>query len=145
VYWKATAEACTSVLTPWYLGITETPECYYRQGNAKEQLTAEYHLDPPAGTLDYDPNLAWWAFKDLQDLVNKNRDANVKKVRAVWDEFEAEQFAEQAGVDRKALSLYSQDETNARAYLTEYSHARALEAVDIARRLTEELRGESDR
>jgi dipeptidase len=30
IYWRTTCEPSTSVLTPWYAGITETPQCYYR-------------------------------------------------------------------------------------------------------------------
>ena len=41
-----------SVYTPWYLGITETPEGYYRPGPLQGQLSLEHHFDPPPDTWD---------------------------------------------------------------------------------------------
>ncbi len=72
IYWRASSEGCTSVLTPWYVGITETPEEYYKPVELDQQLTLEYHFERSAAKFAFDKNLAWWTFKKLQDQVRQN-------------------------------------------------------------------------
>ena len=47
VYWRMTAEPATSVLTPWYLGINETPPSYYRPGTVETHVSLARHFRPP--------------------------------------------------------------------------------------------------
>ena len=140
VYWRASAEPCTSVLTPWYCGISETPKEYYKPVEIKKNLTLEYHFSESAGKFAADDEHAWWIFKNLQDKVNADYERHIETVRAVWDKFEAGLFAEQSAVTKKALKLYRKDRSAARAYLTEYSRDVALEAIGKARELTEQLK-----
>jgi len=139
IYWRASAEPCCSVLIPWYLGIIETPESYYRPVDIKEQLRLSHHFNPPPGTFDYDPKLAWWTFRRLQSLVNENRKARIKRVREVWDSFEAKEFVDQPSIEEEALRLYSKDKDLARKFLTDYSKGLALKAVEVANELICEL------
>ena len=142
VYWRNTAEPCCGVLTPWYAGINETPEAYYKPSDVREALTLPHHFDPPAGTFDDDPNLAWWTFKTLQDWVNKDYAASIKKVRAVWDDFEAKVFARQPEMEKEALEHFSEDPDSARGILTQYSKELALRAVGLSKKMIHELSGE---
>ena len=141
VYWRNTAEPCCGVLTPWYAGITETPETYYKPSDVHEALTLSHHFDPPPGTFDDDPRLAWWTFKTLQDWVNKDYSVSIKKVRAVWDDFEEQAFARQPEMEKEVLELFSKDPDAARLFLTKYSKDLALRAVELSNRLIRELRG----
>jgi dipeptidase len=131
IYWRTSAEPCSGVLIPWYLGITETPEIYYKPVDLNEHLTLSFHFNPPAGTFDYDPQFAWWAFKTLQDMVN-NYQISTERARAVFDDFEASAFANQSVVEEEALRLFSKDNDLAKLYLTTYSKKLALQAVDMA-------------
>ena len=132
IYWRTSAEPCSGVLIPWYLGITETPEIYYKPVDLSEHLTLSFHFNPPARTFDYDPFFAWWTFKTLQDLVNEDYQISINRVRGIWDDFEARVFANQSVVEKEALSLFSKDKDLARLYLTNYSKDLALQAVDMA-------------
>ena len=142
VYWRTTGASCSSVLTPWYLGITHTPEIYYKQHDLKENLTVEFHFNPPPTTYDYDPDKAFWIFNSLENLVDLNYKKNIKKVRSVWKDYEAEEFAMQPAIEQAALELLKKDKTSGRRFLTLYSSALALEAVGKAKTMINELRTE---
>jgi len=147
IYWRTSAEPCCGILVPWYVGITETPEAYYKPVDVNEHLTLPFHFNPPAGTFDYEPQSAWWSFKTLQDLVNKDYQISESRdnplwlsVRAVWDDFEASAFEYQSAVEEETLRLFSKDKDLARLFLTDYSGALALQAVDMADKIAHELR-----
>ncbi len=140
VYWRSSAEPCTSVLTPWYCGISETPKEYYKPVDVIENLTLEYHFSESAEKFAPDDEHAWWVFKKLQDAVRTDYEGRIGKVRSVWDKLEAGFFAEQPVVEKKALKLYREDKAEAQAYLTKYSRDVALRAVGRARELTEQIK-----
>lgn len=141
VYWRTTAEPSSSVLIPWYLGITETPARYYRPVDVKAQLTLDHHFRPPRGTFDYDPKLAWWTFKRLQDLVREDYAGRIKVVRPVWAAFEQRVFGDQPAVERKALELWETDQTAARTHLTQHCAKLAAQARQQAEKLAERFAG----
>jgi len=141
VYWRTTGMPCTNVLTPWYLGIIETPKCYYRSVDLRRHLTLDRHFRPPRGTFDPDLNLAWWKFKKLQDLVHEAYQSRIKIARPVWAAFESRVFRRQQAVEKKALKLWGTDKDSARAYLTRYCSELAAQACQEADRLAEVLQG----
>lgn len=141
IYWRTSGEPSTSVLLPWYLGITETPASYYRPADVIEQLSLQHHFSPPAGTFDHDPKLAWWTFKGLQDLVREDYQRRIRVVRPAWADFEQRVFADQAAVEKKALGLWQTDPEAARAHLTRHCADLAAEARREADRLSGVLRG----
>ena len=138
--WRATNSPCSGVLVPWYLGITKTPECYYKPWDIEEQLKVTHHFDPPAGTFDYDPEFAFWVFNAVENLVDMNYKDTIGMARAVWDPFEAEQFANQAAIEEVALKLFAEDEALARQFLTSYTNSRALLAVELANELADDVK-----
>jgi len=140
VYWRTSAEPCTSVLTPWYIGITEVPESYHKPVSIEKHLSLEHHFNHPEGTFDYDPQHTWWTFRRLQDLVNSDYHAHIEKVREIWDEYERKLLAGQPIVEDKALRLLSDDETHARSYLTKYSGDVAMKAADMANEMYNRLK-----
>jgi len=139
VYWRTTARPSISVYTPWYLGITETPDSYYRPAALDTQLTLDHHFQPPEGTYDPDPRLAWWQFQALQDAVDEDYQRRAPVVQEAWSAFEQRTFRNQPSVEEKALRLWETDKDAARAYLTRYSTELALQACREAVRLTEAL------
>jgi dipeptidase len=128
VYWRTTAEPATSVLTPWYLGISETPPTYYRSVAVDRHLSLDHHFQPPRGTFDVDPRLAWWTFKRLQDWVDQNDSTRIATVRRTWAAWERRAFADQPSVEAKALELWQAGHDAARSYLTQYCAELATEA-----------------
>jgi dipeptidase len=142
VYWRTTAAGCASVLTPWYAGITETPDTYHKPYDLKQNMTEAFHMNPPASTYDYDASQAYWIFTDLQNAVDLDYKKNIEKVRPVWGAFERDEFAVQEAVEKTAAALYASDRELAERFLTDYCGGRALRAVEKARRLTREIKGE---
>ena len=128
VYWRTTAEPATSVLTPWYLGITQTPSSYFRDVPVEAQLSLDHHFRPPRGTFDEDAKLAWWTINGLQDWVYGDYNTRIEPVRRTWRAFEDREFADQAEVEAKAIGLWKTDQEAARRYLAEYCSELAAEA-----------------
>ncbi|HCO95125.1 MAG TPA: hypothetical protein DIU00_14430 [Phycisphaerales bacterium] len=140
IYWRCSAEPCISILTPWYCGITETPKAYYQNVNVKENLTLEFHFYESPGKFKPDFRMAWWVFKGLQDKVNADYRGRIGVVRAAFDKYEAKVFEGQPAVEKKAMELFRSNKPAARRYLTGYSRAVALGAVQKARKLTKEFK-----
>ena len=140
IYWRTSSASCSGVLIPWYLGITKTPECYYLQYDLKENLTTEFHFNPPPGTFDYNPEKAYWIFNTLENLVDLNYKENIGKVRDVWKEYEEKEYALQTAIEKAALILYKEDKELCREFLTIYSNALATEAVGMAKKMNNEFR-----
>ncbi len=141
VYWRTTAAGCSSPLTPWYAGITDTPGAYHKYG-LEENLATSFHFQPPAGTFEYDGEQAFWVFNTLENLVDIDYRKAGGPVREAWTRFEEEGYALQPGVERQALALLASDRELGRAYLTAYCSSRALQALDTARGLNRKLMGD---
>jgi dipeptidase len=140
IYWRCSAEPCSSILTPWYCGITETPKEYYKTVDVKMNLTLEYHFSESPVRFKPDVRMAWWIFKGLQDKVNADYHGRIGIVRAACDEYEAKVFLAQPAVEKKAMELYRNDKQATRRYLTDYSRAVALGAVSKARELAKQFK-----
>ena len=140
IYWRCSAEPCSSILTPWYCGITETPNEYYQAVDLRENLTLEYHFSKSRNKFKPDAGHAWWIFKELQDKVNTDYRSRIGIVRAECDKFEEKIYTAQSKVESMAIELYRSDKSAAKRYLTDYSRAVALSAVDKARKLTKQFK-----
>ncbi|MFC1783311.1 dipeptidase [Planctomycetota bacterium] len=140
VYWRTTAEPCSSVLVPWYCGITETPEEYYPDVPVEKQLTLDYHFSQAPAMADLPENHAWRPFKKIQDWVGKDHDPNCKQVREFFDKFEDELLARQVRFEPKALEMFNQNRKMGLVLLTTYSKQRATEAIAQAQKLIEQLK-----
>ncbi len=132
VYWRTSNEPCTSVMIPWYLGITDIPESYHKFVSIDQQLTVDHHMSPPEGTFEPDDNHTWWTFKKLQDVINSDRQNLLPKAREFWDEFEEKLFDDQAVTEVNALKLLSKDRELAQSDLTEYSWKLSDKAIEMA-------------
>ena len=135
IYWRTTAEPATSFLTPWYLGITDTPQSYFRGAEVERQLSLDHHFQPPSGSFDSNPESAWWTFKRLQDLIRSDYPSRIKVAQPRQAAFEDHLFANQEVAEERALKLWKTDAESTRRYLTRYCHDVAREA----RRQAEEL------
>lgn len=141
IYWRTTAEPATSVLTPWYAGIEQTPENYYRAVEFHKHLSLEYHFDPPEGTFKFDPDSAWWTFRRLQEVVHEDYSQRIHVVRPFWAEFENETLADQERVEAKAMKLWNRERQMCVELLTSHCARVAANACRQAEGLTNRLIG----
>lgn len=130
--WLSTGRACLSPFVPWYLGMDRVPEGFADRSFDEAQRD---HFRTTAQDLDHDPGQAWWAFKDLEELVDPQYDVLGPEVQARRDELEAAWVEEKTSVDREARRLMDEDTDEARRLLTGFSCAKAREAWDSAREL----------
>jgi len=63
------------------------------------------------------------------DLVNRRYQDAIQDLEAVRDPLQAEFFANQEAVEKKALELYNEDPMKAKQYLTEYTHEAMAKAT----------------
>ena len=114
VCWRAMATPCTSVFTPWYMGVLEVPQQYQ------------------TGTDEFTPGSAYWTFRRLSESVDTDYGDLIEHVRGSWREFERREFASQETIERLALQLYSEDVSIAKQFLTTHCNNLALRALWMA-------------
>ena len=138
--WRTTAAPCCNVLTPWYLGIIDTPDAFKKEGDVREALSVNHHFDYPQEKMDYDSDFAFDVFNDLENLVDQNYARAMKIVKKVWNPFEKNQFELQPYVEKVALNLYEKDKVLAKQFLTDYTFSRALLALEKTKALNKKLK-----
>lgn len=141
VYWRTTAEPSTSVLTPWYVGISHTPESYYRPAEVRQQLSLAYQFDSPAGTFDFNVDSAWWKFRQLQDAVHADDARRIPIVWLAWEAFERDALAVQLQIEARAMQLWETDQQAAITLLTDHCARLAANACRHADRMADDLSG----
>jgi dipeptidase len=112
--WLCLSSPCTSVYLPIYAGSSKAPK-EYEMGGGK-----------------YDPISAWWAFDQLQRLVD-NFVIDRKYVREIWDHFEQREFERQTEFEKVVLQVYERDCTLANELLSQYTYQCLSFALDIAK------------
>lgn len=135
IYWRTSGRPDVSVLTPWYVGVTSTPENYGRRADVATLLSLEHHFQPPAGTFDLDPQRAWWKFKTLAQLVDDDYARRWPIVQAAWSALENRAFQKQPSLEAEVLKLWQKSPEEARTRLTRYCADLAAEAGGQADRL----------
>jgi dipeptidase len=122
VVWLGYDNPATTPHIPFYMGISHMPESYMVDGRR-----------------EFSGDCAWWAFRRASKLSYFRYQPMKEVLRAVWEPMEEEAYARQATVEEEALALYRQDPVLAEAFLTEYSHSLANQAVERYWRLGDEL------
>ncbi|MFP3860668.1 MAG: dipeptidase [Bacteroidales bacterium] len=140
VYWRSTAAICSSVLTPWYVGVKSVPSAYHVDIPPEKNVKTDYHFNPPEKVFEYDESKAFWLYNALENLVDIDYKNNIENVQPVWKEFEKEEYKLQPVIEDKALQLYREDPELCATYLTHYSRGMALEALEETKKLVNMLR-----
>ena len=123
--WISFGTPCTGVFLPVYLD-GAVPACFARGG--------------PAARSDS----AWWAFKELQDAVNRDPSEYTPRARRHWHHFEQKLEDERREVERTArAAATSRDAHRAARVLSDFMARSAEAAVAMARRLRAELSADS--
>ncbi len=102
----------TSIHVPIYVGVQEIPDSWTIFNRTQFSLEADR-----------------WAFMLADDLVNRRYQDAIQDLKAVRDPLQAEFFANQEAVEKKALELYNEDPMKAKQYLTEYTHEAMAKAT----------------
>lgn len=136
VYWRTTGRPDVSVLTPWHVAVTATPETYGRRGDLQRLLSLEQHFRPPTETFQPDVSRAWWKFKRLAQTVDQSYATRIETVRKSWSAMENRLVQEQTRIEAQAATLWQTDPDAARSLLTRFCSDRALEACAAADKLT---------
>ncbi|MHC4664254.1 MAG: dipeptidase [Planctomycetota bacterium] len=140
VAWRITTAPCTGVMVPFYIGITETPEAFYKECEIKKAISLEYHFNYPEEKLKYDDNFAFDVFNEVENLAERDYKEAHAMIRKVWDYFEKTQFEKQAETEKEALELLGKDKAKGLGFLTEYTRTRAILAFEKAKALNVDLR-----
>ncbi|MFA5193995.1 MAG: C69 family dipeptidase [Verrucomicrobiia bacterium] len=136
IYWRTTGRPDISVLTPWYVGVTSTPDNYGRRVDPATLLSLDHHFKPPTGTFDPDSGRAWWKFKTLAKLVDEDYVHRIKSIQTAWSLLEDRAFTRQPSLETEALKLWPKAPAEARAALTRYCAEIAAEACAKADELS---------
>jgi len=139
IYWRITAASCSGALTPWYSGITYTAPSYYRY-SPLQTISEEFHFNPPHDAFQYDANKAFYIFNDLEFFLDMNYKVNIDTVRKTWNDLEEILFASQQDIEQIAVKLLVKDNAMGRAFLTNYSNAQAMLALEKAKGLVAHIR-----
>ena len=102
----------TSIHVPIYVGVQEIPSSWTTFNRTQFSLETDR-----------------WAFMLADDLVNRRYQDAIQDLKAVRDPLQAEFFANQEAVEKKALELYNEDPMKAKQYLTEYTHEAMAKAT----------------
>ncbi len=122
VVWLGYDNPVTTPHIPFYIGM--------------DQMPASYLVD---GRREFSRDCAWWAFRRASKLSYFRWQDMKGVLEGAWRPMEEGYFAGQGAVEAEALALYRSDPDRARAFLTEYSHRLANEAVERYWALGDEL------
>lgn len=122
VLWFAVDDANTTVFTPLYCSITESPECY-RQGNGS--------------LMEFSWTSAFWIRNWVANMVYARYNHMIGDLRKVQSELEEKYHTLQPAIDKAAEELYAKDPQEAVKFLTWYSTTTANESVERWKKLGE--------
>lgn len=105
VIWFYFDNPATSIHVPIYVGVQEIPDSWSTFNRTQFSLESDR-----------------WAYMLADDLVNRRYQDAILDLREVRDPLQAEFFANQEAVEKKALELYNEDPMKAKQFLTEYTH-----------------------
>ena len=143
IYWLATGSPCTTVFVPWYLGMAALPQEWQVAEETPlntERPFLEYHFEPTADKLKFNPTSAYYTFCELEYLIDGNYQEEIEEVQQTWQAMEQREFTLQPYVEETALTLFDSDKELAMQYLTQYSTGLSLEALSKARLMIDDLR-----
>jgi len=124
IFWFGVDDAATTVFNPIYCGITDVPQCF-KVGNGD--------------MLTYSPTSAFWLFNMVANFCYSRYDVMSADALKVQKQLESGYIAETARIDDDAISLFNQDEKQARKYLTDYSIKSSQNTFDKWKDLSEYL------
>lgn len=120
VYWRTTGRPDVSPLTPWYPAVNRVPASAAPAVDPAVLLSLAHHFQPPPGTFDPDPRLAWWKAKSLERFADADYAGRFPAIQASRTAIENQALAAQAAVEATALRRWTSDPAAAGAQLTRH-------------------------
>ena len=139
IAWRATGVPCVSVYTPWYLAVDQVPAVYHDGASLEEALELAHHFVPHEAIFTPSLENVYWTFQQLAQIAEANYEKNAPLIKAVWRDWEKEQFAWQHSLEQVATDLMQREQGLARHFLASYSVGRALAAWQRACELIKTL------
>lgn len=122
VMWLALSRPCSSTYVPFYAGVQDVPQWWSQKKAYLAFRAVADSLDQP-GTVGGELRYAHY----------------IPLVRNTYGAFEAATVAAQPGVEATATELWNTSPAACAAYLTQYSCARAEEAIGLAQGLAAQM------
>lgn len=104
VMWLAPYHPCTEVFTPWYIGMTETPQGYGRYASYKE--AQEKHFSDAKDLQKNYPDGFYWGAIDRFEKVNADFHNNIGKVAKENDKRQKKLFKDQKKFEKKVVKAF---------------------------------------
>lgn len=120
VLWFGNDDGNMVAYTPIYCGNTIQPECYNTPG---------------ADAVTFSDKNAFWVCNWVSNMTYPRYSQLFPSLKAVRDSLEQSYFAQQAGIEEKAQTLYRQSPAQAVAYLNNYSNTKAQQMLDRWKKL----------
>lgn len=114
VLWFGNDDGTMVAYTPIYCGNTVQPECYNTKG---------------ADDVTFSDRNAFWVCNWVSNMVYPRYKQMFPSLEAVRDSLERSYFKLQDEVEKRAMSLYTNDQQAAITYLNEYSNQKAQEML----------------
>lgn len=121
VMWGGVSSALTTPYVPYYFGIQSLPEAYTIAGPIADQRSA------------------FWHFRKLTILLEPHLRKRIGNILPVWQSFERNLLAVQTEVEQTAATLFKKDKKLAVSFLTFYSNGLALQALEMAKSIHNDL------
>jgi dipeptidase len=115
-WWFQEGQPEHSVNLPFYGNINDTHPAY-------KKLTVAHA---------YDPESAFWVFRDLSYMARSNRVQYGRPIRAYWDTYEAKLFNDQAAITKELLERHNKDPKDAANWITDYTLTTTQNAMNRA-------------
>ncbi|MCK5147369.1 C69 family dipeptidase [bacterium] len=143
VLWTSSGRPDCNAYIPWYTATECIPHGYNNTPGIKDPVIAlRHHFDPVPGTFDYDSEAAWWAFNELENLVDRHFARMISIVYPVWQEKELVLFKMQAAIESTVKTLLKNDADLAKNYLCDYMAGWAASTVKKTRELNHMMKSQ---
>ena len=121
ILWFGVDDAASNIMVPMYCGIYGVPHCFdLKNGNL----------------LEYSPTSAFWIYNQVANYAYSKYSYMMKDIKKVQAHWESDFDKLVPAIDKVALTL---PETDARKFLTHFSHTQAENSTDAWKKLFEYL------
>jgi dipeptidase len=122
-WWLCEGQPEFSMNLPFYGNMNDTHPAY-------KKLTISHA---------YDPESAFWIFREVSYLARSNRAKYGKPINAYYHAYEKRLFAEQEGITKELIERYNKDRKDAAEWITDYLFATQQAAMNRAGLIRKEL------
>ena len=131
ILWVAPYRPCVHPYIPFYSGITEMPEGYFR---SDVETTLQQHFDIPEELYEHTDTHVYWTFFEDMTRIDQDYLKLYKKPKKKSLSFEQKLMQKQAAAERELAFKYKNDPEKIKAILTEYVKETAEDAWNLVKK-----------